>query len=201
MRFIAFDLETTGFLPDQHRICEIGALLFDGAKVQAEFSTLIDPECPMPQEASRVNGITDDMLRGKPKVEKVLRAFAEFCSGHLLVAHNAGFDFQFLEHNIRRYESPAPKGVVLDTLALARKILPGLSNYKLGTLVQHVGIKTQRFHRASDDANYCGQLFWHLLQKIQTPNQGNAEYLGQLSGKPALSFPQITPRPKQLALI
>jgi DNA polymerase-3 subunit epsilon len=149
MRFIAFDLETTGTVAGADQIVEIGAVSFDEqGEPESIFTTLINPGIPMPEGASRVNGITDDMLAGKPKIEDVLDAFAEFCGDDILVAHNAAFDTQFLTADIKKYESSAPKGVILDTLGIARKVLPGLANYKLGTLVQHLKIQATGFHRA-----------------------------------------------------
>lgn len=201
MRFIAFDLETTGTLPGVDRIVEIGAVRFIDGKVEAVYSTLVDPRIPMPEGASRVNGITDEMLAGKPFVEDLLPSFAEFCGDDIIVAHNASFDVSFLTADIKKHETPAPKGVAIDTLSLARKIIPGLANYRLGTLVQHLGIPAAGFHRAEEDASYCGQLFVKLIDKVYGHNeQPPLENLIALTGKPKLDFPQIIAKPKQLDL-
>ena len=201
MRFIAFDLETTGFLAGVDRICELGAVRFVEGKPEAVFSTLINPGMPMPEGASKVNGITDDMLEDKPNIERLLQPFAEFCGDDIVVAHNAMFDYQFLTADIKKYESLAPSGVVIDTLAMARKVLPGLPNYKLGTLVQHLDIPTTQFHRAEEDASYCGLLFVNMVKKITGTNElPPLDNLIALTGKEALHFPQLTPQPKQLGL-
>jgi len=139
MKFVAFDLETTGIKPQENSIVEIGAVLFDGAEAVKTFGTLIDPGMPIPPDASAVNGITDEMVRGKPRVVDVLGDFSDFCGTLPLVAHNAPFDFKFLLEDVKLHRAVAPKGVVLDTLPLARKVFPGLFNYKLGTLVRHFG--------------------------------------------------------------
>ena len=201
MTFISFDLETTGFIAGVDRITEIGAVKFTNGQPDGVYSTLVNPEIPIPPGSTKVTGITDKMVADKPKIEQLLESFAEFCEDHVIVAHNAPFDFQFLSSAITLHESPAPKGVVLDTCAMARKILPGLPNYKLGTLVQHLEIKATEFHRAEEDASYCGQLFVHMIKKMS----GNMEMppienLVTLSGKNELRFPQITPSPKQLDL-
>lgn len=151
MKFIAFDLETTGTKPKEDRIVEIGAVLFDGAQVEKTYGILVDPGVAIPPDASAVNGITDEMLRGQPCITEVLGGFAEFCGDHPLVAHNAPFDFKFLLEDIKLHRAEAPKGVVLDTLPLTRKIFPGLPNYKLGTLVRHFGFPSGTFHRAEED--------------------------------------------------
>lgn len=200
MRFIAFDLETTGFLPGVDQIVEIGAVRFNNGVVEAVFSTLVDPKRDIPEAASKVNGITNDMLAGKPTVDTLLEPFAEFCGDDIIIAHNANFDAQFLTADITKFESSAATNVIIDTLSMARKVLPGLPNYKLGTLVQHFGIPTTNFHRAEEDATYCGKLFIELVKKL---NNGHAslppiENLVSLSGKTELRFPQIVPQPKQL---
>lgn len=201
MRFIAFDLETTGTLPGVDQIVEIGAVLFDeNGQPETIFTTLIQPTISMPEAASRVNGITDEMLVGKPRITDVLGPFAEFCGNETLVAHNAPFDAQFLTADIRKYESAAPTGVILDSCNIARKVLPGLANYKLGTLVQHLGIPATGFHRAEEDASYCGQLFSKMIVRLSQHGTPSIPTLIGLTGKPELRFPQIEKKPKQQGL-
>lgn len=201
MRFIAFDLETTGFIPGVDRIIEIGAVRFIDGKVDAVFSTLVDPQMSIPEGASRVNGIYDNMVEGKPLIKDLLEPFAEFCADDVIVAHNAAFDVQFLTADIKKLESPAPQGTILDTLQIAKKVYPGLPNYKLGTLVQHLNIPTTNFHRAEEDASYTAQLFYQMMLKMSGKNElPPIENLISISGKEQMLFPQITPQPKQLDL-
>ncbi len=202
MTFIAFDLETTGVLAGVDQIVEIGAVRFVNGTVDSIFATLVNPQRPIPPGASRVNGITDDMVLGKPTIESLLQPFAEFCDNDILVAHNAPFDVQFLTADIKRYETIAPRGVILDTCAISRKIFPGLANYKLSTLVQHLKIPSSGFHRAEEDASYCGHLFAHILGKVMAPAaQIPVDNLVTLTGKPNLYFPQIVKSHKQLEFL
>lgn len=202
MRFIAFDLETTGTVPGVDQIVEIGAVSYVNGVPEATFSTLVNPRRSMPEGATAVNGITDDMLVGKPYIETLLDSFAEFCGDSPVVAHNAPFDSQFLTADIKKHESSSPKGVILDTLPMARKVFPGLANYKLGTLVQHLKINAGTFHRAEEDASYCGQLFLEIVKKIFQPGQEvRLENLIALTGKPESRFPQIEKQPKQLGFM
>ena len=92
MRFIAFDLETTGIVSGVDRVVEIRAVRFIDGHVEGVFSTLVDPLMPIPPGATKVNGITDEMVKGKPRIEELLEPFAEFCADDMLVAHNAEFD-------------------------------------------------------------------------------------------------------------
>jgi DNA polymerase-3 subunit epsilon len=202
MDFIAFDLETTGTVAGVDQIVEIGAVKFINGQLDAVFSTLVDPKRPIPPGASAVNGISDDMVVGKPTIDTLLEPLAEFCSNLPMVAHNASFDTQFLISDIRKHELPAPKGIVLDTLPIARKVIPGLANYKLGTLIQHLKIPSSDFHRAEEDATYCGKLFIELVKRISVNGQPPAiENLIALTGRPAFFLPQIERKPKQLDLL
>lgn len=203
MRFIAFDLETTGTLPGVDRIVEIGAVKFFNGEVEAVFSTLVDPLRSIPAGASAVNGITDDMVVGKPKIEELLEPLTEFCGDDPLIAHNAVFDYGFLNAEYVRHEKRTPRGVVLDSWPMAKKVYPGLANYKLGTLVQHCGIEAKGFHRAEADASYVAYLLLKMIEKISGPgmNWPPIENLVALTGKAELRFPVIEPQPKQLNLL
>lgn len=203
MRFIAFDLETTGIMPGVDRIVEIGAVRFVNGEVDAVFSTLVDPMIPIPAGASAVNGITDDMVAGKPKIEECLGGLTEFCADDVLVAHNAAFDTAFLLSDYRKFEVRTPRGLILDSYPMAKKIFPGLANYKLGTLVQHLQIDAHGFHRAEADATYCAKLFIKIMERVtgaagMFPPVAN---LVALTGKAEIRFPVIEPQPKQLNLL
>lgn len=203
MRFVAFDLETTGFLPGVDRVVELGAVRMVNGEVDAVFSTLVDPQIPIPAAASNVNGITDEMVTGKPKIEDLLGPLQEFCGDDLMVAHNAAFDFQFLVSDFKKHEMKTPSGLVLCSYLMAKKVYPGLANYKLGTLVQHLSIDAGEFHRAEADATYCGKLFLKMIERMTgshlTPPP--IPNLVALTGKAEMRFPVIEPQPKQLNLL
>lgn len=203
MRFVAFDLETTGTLPGVDRIVEIGAVRLVNGEVDAVFSTLVDPERPIPAGASAVNGITDDMVVGKPKVDALLAPLAEFCGEDLMIAHNAAFDFQFLTADYKRHEMRTPRGLVLCSYLMAKKVYPGLANYKLATLVQHLQIESAGFHRAEADATYCGRLFLKMIERITGSHLNCPPFpnLIALTGKGEVRFPVIEPQPQQLNLL
>jgi len=192
MKFIAFDLETTGIKSATDQIIEVGAVLFEDGNPVKGFGVLVDPGVPIPAGASAVNGITNDMVRGKPKIQEVLPEFADFCGDLPLVAHNAPFDFKFLLEDVKLHQAPSPKGVVIDTLSLARKIFPGLPSYKLGMLVRHFDFPSGVFHRAEEDSDYCGRLFVKILQTLEMRGEPcTEEYLVRLTGKREMRFPQF----------
>jgi DNA polymerase-3 subunit epsilon len=201
MKFVAFDLETTGTKPTEDMIVEVGAVLFDGGRALKGYGTLVDPCRPIPLDASAVNGITDDMVKGKPRIADVLNDFAEFCGDLPLVAHNAPFDFKFMLEDVKLHRSAAPQGVLLDTLALARIVFPGLPNYRLGTLVRHFGFPSGTFHRAEEDSSYCGLLFAKVIETLEMRGEScTPDDLQKMTGKTELRFPQYAPQPDQLDL-
>jgi len=198
MNFIAFDLETTGLSAKQDQIIEIGAVKFENEIATHRFGTLVNPGISIPYGASAVNGITDDMVKNKPTIDHVLEDFALFCGDLPLVAHNASFDFKFLENNIIKYQAPAPKGPVFDTLGLARKLYQGLPNHKLGTLVRHFGFPSGTFHRAEEDSVYCGMLFIKIIQTLkQRGEECSEETFFKYTQKFPLHFSQCTSSTQQ----
>ena len=201
MDFIAFDLETTGIQPKTDAVIEIGAVRFRNAEPVGTFSTLINPGRRIPPEASAVNGITDEMVAGKPGIQTVLTELAEFCGDLPLVAHNAPFDFKFLLKAVEDHRARAPKGVVLDSCSLARIVFPGMFNYKLGTLVRHFGFPNGTFHRAEEDSVYCGLLFARIVEALEKAGQpASVHALLALTKQPPMQFPQYQARPEQLGL-
>lgn len=188
MEFVSFDLETTGTLSHLDHIVEIGAVRFVEGEIKETFQQLVSINTPIPEQATAVNGITNEMLQGKPPIEDILPVFSEFCAESLMVAHNAPFDFQFLLRAIEEHRTPAPKGLVLDTCQLARKSFPGLANYKLSTLCSYLKIASNDFHRAEADALHCGHLFIHILKKNSFSTNDVKEII-KFSGRNPLKFP------------
>lgn len=201
MNFIAFDLETTGTLAGIDRIVEIGAVRFVNGEPQDIYSTLVDPLVPIPEGATRVNGITNEMVTGKPLVEDCLESLTQFCGGDPMVAHNAAFDFQFLLNDYKKYEFLAPSGYVFDTLALAKRVVPGLNNYRLGTVAQHLKHKFGTLHRAHEDAELCGKVFNSLVERSVPDMILDKRTLETLQGKSPLKFPYIEKSSDQLTLM
>lgn len=200
LNFIAFDLETTGLYAQQDKIIEIGAVKYIDGQIDSVFSTLIDPEQNIPAMATKVNKISDDMVIGKPKIQDTLDNLGQFCNGFVMVAHNASFDFQFLQTNYKQHKMQAPDSLIVDTYGMAKKIVPGLANYKLATLVQHFKIKSAVFHRAEDDAKYCAQVFMQLVKKITGQDtMPPLDNLISLSGK-HFYFEKLKDEDKQTSL-
>lgn len=191
MNYVAFDLETTGIDADFHRIIEIGAVRFENFEPVAQYNQLVNPEMAIPPDAQRVNGISQEMVADQPVIKEVLGAFADFCSDSPLVAHNAPFDFRFMLAAVNMHSSRAPTGRVIDTFSLAKRVLPGMHNYKLETLIHHYGIPAGTFHRAAEDAEYCGKVFAELLKALQAGGHpSDLDSIIELTDRKEMVFPR-----------
>ncbi len=197
--YTVFDTETTGLDAATNRVVEIGALRFDQYGIAARFSTLINPQRPMPAEASRVNGITDAMLADKPLMADVLPDFLAFAGDSILIAHNAPFDISFMNSELGRNGLAPLKNRVVDTRIFAKDIFPGLPKYALQELASRFGIQALDAHRAEDDARVCMQLFNVCLERLMAakPKTAPQNAAADLFAAVAQSAPPVKADPIQ----
>ena len=167
--FVVFDLETTGAKTPPCRVTEIGAYRVKNCEIVEEFHTLVNPEMPIPFFISVLTGITDEMVRDAPKFNQVADAFLKFIGDSVLVAHNAGFDMRFLNHEVgRMYEDYRLGNPSLCTVQLSRKLLPDIENHKLKTLAEYFRVALVNHHRANEDAYATARIFINLLDQLKT---------------------------------
>ncbi|MGP7961113.1 DEDD exonuclease domain-containing protein [Sanguibacter sp. A247] len=166
--FVVVDLETTGTSAGADAITEIGAVKVRGGEILGEFQTLVDPGVPVPPQIAVLTGITTAMVLDAPRIAAVLPQFLEFARGAVLVAHNARFDVGFLKAAARATETPWPPFEVVDTVALARRVVPKdeARNHKLGTLAKLFGATTVPNHRALSDARATVDVLHALLGRL-----------------------------------
>ena len=158
--YVVFDLETTGLSPEADEMIEISGIRVREGKAAEEFSTLVNPGRPIPYAASRVNGITDRMVREAPDLRDALGRFLAFIGEDVLVGHNIHtFDMLFLYNGAARALKRAVPNDYVDTLYLAKSCLPGLYRYRLTDLAAHFGIDTQGAHRALKDCDMNRQCY------------------------------------------
>ena len=177
--FVVFDLETTGFSPVKNRIIEIGAVRVEQGKIMDRFSTFVNPDVPIPFRIQQLTGINDSMVLDGPKIEEVLPRFLEFCRGAVMVAHNASFDMSFIEENCRRLGLEETFTSV-DTVAMARVLLPQLNRFKLDTVAKALGVPLENHHRAVDDAGCTALIFEKMLQMLKEREIYNLDQLNEL---------------------
>ncbi|OUP02417.1 PolC-type DNA polymerase III [Drancourtella sp. An210] len=164
--YVVFDLETTGFSPIQDKIIEIGAVKVENGQITEKFSTFVNPKIPIPFEITKLTGITDEMVVDAKPIEEVLPEFLGFIKDAVLVAHNAGFDVSFIEQNCR-YQNIKPDFASVDTVALARVLLPTLSKYKLNVVAKALNISLENHHRAVDDAGATAEIFVKFVDMLK----------------------------------
>jgi DNA polymerase-3 subunit epsilon len=163
--FCVVDLETTGGSPSECAITEIGAVLHRGGERLRTFQTLVDPRQPIPPYVARLTGIDDRMVSTAPPIEQVLPAFVEFVRGTEFVAHNARFDFSFVNENLVRLDYPPLAGPPICTAKLARRVVwPDVPNVRLATLAQYFRTRATPVHRALADAEACAEVLDGLLE-------------------------------------
>jgi DNA polymerase-3 subunit epsilon len=166
--FVVVDLETTGGAPDGGGITEIGAVKVRGGEEIGEFATLVNPGEPIPPYITVLTGITEAMVLPAPRIDSVLPRFLEFAKDAVLVAHNAPYDTGFLKAACAAHGYPWPKPLVLDTVALARRVLTRdeVPNHKLATLARWLRNGREPCHRALDDARATVDVLHALIGRL-----------------------------------
>ena len=163
--FVVLDVETTGLNTFRDRITEIGAVRIENGRETGDFSMLIDPGMPVPEEVTRLTGITNQMLMGQPRIGEVINKFADFCRGAVLVAHNASFDMMFIGRTFREAGLPFEYPVI-DTLSLCRNFYTTMKTHKLGQICKELGIPLTNAHRAVHDARATSLVLLETLKRI-----------------------------------
>jgi DNA polymerase III epsilon subunit len=164
--FVIFDVETTGLSPiEGDRIVEIAAVKIKGAVVVDKFYSLVNPQRSMPSQATQVNNITEEMLVTAPMAVDILPQMIHFIGGACVAGHNVRFDLNFLCFELaligRRLNDQTP---AVDTLKMARDLLPYLSNHKLAYLARSLGVVVDQTHRAMADVEITVAVFLRLME-------------------------------------
>jgi ATP-dependent DNA helicase DinG len=157
---IALDIETTGLDPNTDAITEIGAVKFNENRIIEEWSSLVNPNRPIPPMITRLTGISNQMVANAPQVQEAVAGLARFAGDSPVLGHNVQFDLAFLRNQNILLNNP-----VIDTYELASVLLPGASRYNLGALGQQLGIiHLGSLHRALDDAKLTHAIYGKLQE-------------------------------------
>nr|WP_330369357.1 PolC-type DNA polymerase III [Clostridioides mangenotii] len=180
--FVVFDIETTGFSNTNDKITEIGAVKIQDFKVVDRFSQLVNPEKDISYKIQELTGITNDLVKDKPTIDEVLPRFMEFIGDSVLVAHNAEFDTGFISEKCRQmgldYKSKS-----VDTLMLARVLLPELKRHRLNVVAKALGIQLLNHHRAVDDADATALIFIKFLEMLKEMGANTLSEVNDVLGK------------------
>lgn len=169
--YVVFDVETTGLSAIYDSIIELAAVKMHKGNVIDTFEEFIDPGHPLSATTIQLTGITDDMVRGSKSEAQVLKEFAAFSEGTILVAHNASFDMGFLNTGYEKNGMPRTYQPVIDTLELSRMLHPQLKSHRLNTLAKRYNVALEQHHRAVYDSETTGHLCYIFLKEAATDYQ------------------------------
>ncbi|MBR6728698.1 MAG: PHP domain-containing protein, partial [Clostridia bacterium] len=180
--FVVFDIETTSLSARYGEIIELAGVKVSDGKITEKFSRFIKPSAAIPYHITELTNITNDMVWEADSVETVLPAFLEFCSGCVLVAHNAGFDVGYIKKKAEEL-GLAFDFCYMDTLMLSRRLLTALKTHKLNRVAKHLGFSFEGHHRAINDAEVTARIFVHFLELLSGLDiQDVSQINGRLSG-------------------
>lgn len=164
--YAVIDIETTGLMPEKHRIIEIAALTVCGSEVTGEFCTLVKTPLSIPNHIEKLTGISNNMMQRKGiDISDALIELFQFVGDLPIIMHNADFDTEFLKDACARSSLKWPNNTIIDTLKLSRRKGVNASNYKLETLANYFGIAKESHHRALNDC-WITKLVFDKLNEI-----------------------------------
>ncbi len=167
LELAVFDVETTGLDPEEHRVTEVGIIHFEGGEVVDEYGQLIDPQRSIPEESTRITGISEEDVKGKPTFDEVAEEVHRRLSGVGLVAYNLSFDRRFLSMELERcglsWPSASPE---LDPLIFARQFFKDQRKNNLGAVCERLGIELEGAHRATNDARVTGDVLYAFADRL-----------------------------------
>jgi DNA polymerase-3 subunit epsilon len=169
--FAVVDVETTGMRPAaSDRVTEIAVVLVQGARRELVFESLVNPGRPIPYYITTMTGISDEMVKDSPTFDGIADDLLQVLSGRVFTAHNARFDWGFIDAEVKRARGLALVGTRMCTVKLARALLPELPSRGLDALQEHFNIPNQARHRARGDALATADLLSRLLEMASERN-------------------------------
>jgi len=167
-RIAVIDFETTGISPGHScRATEIAVVIMEQGRIVERFQSLMNAGVRIPAFIEGLTGISNNMIRTAPSTERVMGDVADFVGSTPLVAHNASFDQKFWDYELSRIQRTREQSFAC-SLLLARRLMPGAPNHKLGTLTRYARLPdTGKAHRAMADAEMAANLTVHLTNELR----------------------------------
>lgn len=162
--YVLVDIETTGLSPIYDDIIEIGAIKVEKNKTVDEYNQLIKIDRILPSKIIELTGITDEMLATGKMPKTVLEEFIGFVGDNVIIGHNVNFDLGFLRDKCKKYLNYNLNNDYIDTLYLARKLVPNSYNHKLGTLAKLFNISYEGAHRGLKDVEITYEVYNKLRE-------------------------------------
>ena len=160
--YAIIDIETTGQSAAKGKITEIAIYVHNGYEIIDSFSSLINPECYIPEFITSLTGIDNEMVRNAPKFYEVAKQIVEITQDKIFVAHHVSFDYKFIQEEFRRLGYDYQRKTMC-TVRMGRKYIPGYRSYSLGKICDELGISINGRHRAAGDALATTKLFEIIL--------------------------------------
>ena len=192
--FVVFDIETTGLDSLSNEIIEIGALKVKDGKVVDTFDNLIKPSHPISDFITNLTGITNEMVETAETIEEVLKQFINFIGDNILMGHNVNFDINFVYDHAEKYNNHILNNDFIDTLRLARKLLPELSHHRLSDLADYYNIDKTGHHRALKDVEMTLEVYNHLVEEILNQYGNIDNFKKQIYKNSYDNFSDLTPQ-------
>ena len=162
--YVLVDIETTGLSPIYDDIIEIGAIKVKNNQMIDSYNQLIKIDRNLPEMITELTGITDEMLKTGKLPQIVLEEFVEFVKDDVIIGHNVNFDLGFLQNKCKKYLGYNLSNDYIDTLFLARRLVPNSINHKLGTLAKLFNISYEGAHRGLKDVEITYELYNKLRE-------------------------------------
>lgn len=189
--YTIIDIETTGLDTKYDEIIEISAIKIKNNEIVNQFSSLIRPKFKIDDFISTLTGITNEMLENAPKLEIIISEFINFIGDDIIIGHNVNFDINFIYDYYKKYCNKDIKNDFVDTMRIAKKLLPQSNSYKLEKLLEYFNINVSIHHRALSDCESTFKLY-NELKKCISNEYGNIENFKNQTYNSKLRASQIT---------
>ena len=188
MVFTVIDIETTGLSKHYHKITEIAAARIRNGKMVKSYQTLINPQLKIPAFITELTGIDNKMVKDAPTIKQALPSFVRFLGKDVFVAHNATFDFGFLERNLKIYHNYRFSNDRLCTRKLANRLFQELPRKRLADLCRFLNIKNVHTHRALGDVKATVKVFTYMLGSLNDKGISQVEDIIQFERSPIKNY-------------
>ena len=167
LEFSILDFETTGLYPyNGDRIIEIGITRINHTKDLAQFESLINPLVPIPEAVTKINYITQEMVKEAPLIEDKIDSLMDFIKNSVIVAHNLSFDLSFLNFQLQKMQRNKVDLWMVDTIKVAKALFPELERYSLSHITKALKIRNEESHRALSDTKATAKIFRKFIQNL-----------------------------------
>lgn len=167
-RYAVVDLETTGLSAVDHEIIEVGTIIVNKTEIEASYHALVKTKAGIPQDIQKLTGLSEEEIeQDGQELESVMLVFLACVKDLPVISHNSDFDYQFIRAACERCNLPLFSNRCIDTLAMARRLLDDVKNYKLTTLVEYFNVQTSGSHRSLEDCLATKQVYEKLIELQQ----------------------------------